>query len=128
MADGSRELREMQKRLQSLAAARYAPAIVEAGAEEWVEVSQDEVLKDTHQTEQRTVIAFVGGTASKAWAEVVSDTPYAGWIQERWGVRYFDNGGKAAKALIESAGGALGTDIRRVLVSGGSPNPRSLFN
>ena len=126
MSADSSELSDLAERLASVASAGYAVPTVEFLAETWEEVSQREVPVDTGQTKARTAVSHVSGTAASARAEVVSDTPYAGWVEFRW-KPYFTMGQRAALDAVDEVGAAIRTDVRRVLQSGGHPNPRSLM-
>ena len=80
MTRGSEEFRQAASNMRALAAANLAVPIAETLAETWVETSQLEAPVDTGQLRARTAIAYVGGTAAKAEARVVSDVPYAGFV------------------------------------------------
>ena len=117
--------------LRSIAADGGAVEMVDALAQVWVDTSRARVPVDTGQTRARTQVVQVGGSGNSASATVVSDTPYAGFIE--YGTRYmaprpyFRQGRDAAVAAGDVLGMRVRDEVRRVVSSGGVWNPRRLF-
>lgn len=130
---GVNDLDQLAKRLRSLSgdAADAALQIVEGLADVWVKDSQRTVPVDTGQLRARTAIRSVRSAGVSAEADLVADTPYAGFVE--YGTRYvaprpfFRDGRDEAARVADGLGGRIESQIRRSLDSGGVWNPRSLF-
>ena len=127
MADLAVELKHLVDRFDTIASEGLAVPMAEALADTWVKTAQQEVPVDTGQTKARTAVQSVIGTVASARATVISDTPYAGWVEVRW-KPYWTMGREAALALAKQSGGEIGTMVKREIQSGGVWNPRRLFN
>ncbi len=117
-------LEEFAPRLRALAAAPYAPALAGAIVTEGVKVMRDTMGVDTGQLRARTNVTSVEGTASSARAEWRADTPYAGFHNIYNG--FADDGMMMMEQAANRAAPGMATELERVLVSGGVPNPRRL--
>ena len=127
----SSEFRDAARAFRSLASAGLAVPMVEALADRWVDTSQQAAPVDTGQLKARTAVTYVGGTAARAEGRVVSDVPYAGFVN--FGTAhvaprpYFTDGMTAAEELATTFGAPLGAQIARAVESGGVWNPRRVF-
>ena len=125
------QLDEFVRRLKQLDDPDAPAGIVEGLADMWVDKARTQMGKDTWQLYNRTGLVSLRATARHAEAVVQADTPYAGF--HNYGTRYqapnrfWDDGRDAAEREAQRLGGKVGTQIERVLSSGGSWNPRSLF-
>lgn len=126
-----RELERAARGLRAIAREGLAVPIVEGLADRWVEVSKARAPVDTGQLKARTAVAMVGGSRGRADAEVVSDVPYAGFVE--FGTAfvapnpYFRAGMDAAEELAAELGGRVATEVSRAIESGGSWSPRRLL-
>jgi hypothetical protein len=125
------ELAELVANVERAAAADIAFPLAAGLADVWVDYSQAHVPVDTGQTKARTAVQSVTSSGARAHAEVISDTPYAGYIDQgtsRTPPRpYFRGGRDAAADAARELGGQVGTSIERMIVSGGVWNPRGLM-
>ena len=127
----TRDLDRAARGLAAIAREGLAVPIVEGLADIWVDRSQARAPVDTGQLKARTAVAHVGGSKASAVAEVVSDVPYAGYVE--FGTAfvapnpYFRAGLNAAEQATEALGGRLATQVEAALKSGGSWNPRRLI-
>ena len=123
-------MRKMAKGLRAIAREGLALPIVEAMADAWVDQSQTVAPVDTGQLRARIAVQSLSGTSARASAVVVSDVPYAGFVEfgtaRHTPQPYFRKGRDAAEDVVEKVGGRLATEISRALESGGSWNPRRL--
>ena len=124
---------DLARRLQNAARGTddLGAAIVEHLAETAVDRMQSQMGRDTGQLSARTGITHIAATGVRAEAVIDSDTPYAG--HHNYGTRhqppngYFSDGMRDAEREARRLGGTVGAAAKRILESGGSANPRSLF-
>ena len=124
------DLQRLARRLDQVASEDAAGAIVEVLADVWVARAKRDVRVDTGQTRARTAVTSIKSGRTRATAELMSDTPYAGFIE--YGTRYmspvpyFRNGRDQAAQEADRFGARIESQLVRALTSGGSWNPRSL--
>lgn len=131
--DGVNDVDLIRDRLARMGgdAADIAFAVVEGLADVWVRESQRVVPVDTGQLRARTAVVSVRSAGVAADADLMADTPYAGFVE--YGTRYvgprpfFRGGRDEAARVADGLGGRLESELRRTLDSGGVWNPRSLF-
>jgi hypothetical protein len=124
------EVRDLAANCDALAAADIALPVVTLLAETWIDVSSSRVPVDTGQTKARTVVKSVQAQGKRATAEVVSDTPYAGFIDRGTSTvpprPYWRQGMAAAERQAADLGGQIEREVSRLVESGGVWNPRAL--
>lgn len=125
------ELAELVRNCDRLAGADIAFPIAATLADVWADTARARVPVDTGQTWARTGVESVRGRGGHASADVISDTPYAGFIDRGTAHvpprPYFRQGREAALEVARGLGGEIATTTARVLDSGGVWNPRSAF-
>ena len=125
------QLDEAVHRLRSLDDRAAYFQIVEGLADLWIDTAKRRMGKDTHQLETRTMVQSVRARASGATADLIADTPYAGFhnygTRHQKPNRFWDLGLETAEREANRLGLSIETQIQRVLESGGVWNPRGLF-
>jgi hypothetical protein len=124
MPGASNEIRIFERRLQKVIDAPIARDVVELLADEWIDTAVKKVGKDTYLLTRSTKVESVTGSPAKALAVLVSDTDYAGF--HNFGTRfqppnrYWDMGLERAEQLADRLGAPIGTEIGRMIASGGA--------
>lgn len=128
---GNDDFGQVAAALRRVAADPGALEIVDHLAGVWVETSQRDAPVDTGQLRARTAVESVSGARTRGTGTVVSDVPYAGF--QEYGTRFqsprpfFRAGRDEATREAGRVGVGIGTQLRRVLDSGGVWDPRSLL-
>ena len=125
-------LRKIADTLRSMAtnAGDASMSLIEAVADEWIDVAHETMGIDTSQLWNRTAVVDVSRSGAGATADLVADTPYAGW--HNYGSyknppnRFWNDGQRAAWSFADAAAEPLEASIASSMKSGGTWKPHKV--